>query len=86
MVLRAHAPAAAESVEGQELLEHRLGGAPRLRPPQGRQTGDEVVIGIGEARGDDHRGEGGRVESVGRIEHPQEIERPHLVGLSAPGR
>ena len=64
----------------QQLVEDRLGGAAGLRPAQRRQAGNDVVVGVGEARGDDHRGEGRRVETVGRVEHPQEVERPHLVG------
>ncbi len=79
IVVRAHASAVFGSASGRSCWSTASAAPPVFGSPQGRQTRDEVVIGIGVTRRDDHRGESGRVQSVGGIQHPQQVEGPHLV-------
>ena len=62
---RAHVSACNGSSEWQQLVEDAFRCAASLWPAQRRQAGHDVVVGVGETRGDDHGSKGRRVKIRG---------------------
>ena len=60
-------------------LQGSFAGASLTGAAQGGQPADHGVVGIGEAGGDHHRCEGGSVQPVGGVQHPQQVEHPALL-------